>query len=312
LYGNKELGSKLLGNIEDLPEEWLSKMANSSYSLVGEANAKEWFEADLENKGLNSSQATRIWGRALDRIVKKDPEYALANLAESKISDAAKSRLIAKALDSADSNPEEELALISLLDSDEDRLMAQEILDVRALQDGGKMVASPAEWLDVFSKMDTVTGATASVMENQVSKWSAAELVELRSDFGGLSTEQQQKIAEAIMSVTSTGRRPYPDFEFSGDVVRALVINPEDVDVNERFDPAEPIKASSGYAVWLFRHDPAAATKWVSSLPDGEAKLWASKNLADNWSQYNPKAVEAWISKLPEDTQKEVRQHLEE
>lgn len=42
------------------------------------------------------------------------------------------------------------------------------------------------------------------------------------------------------------------------------------------------------------------------TLPDGDAKLWAQKNLATNWKQYDPQAADRWVNSLPPDQRDQV------
>ncbi len=50
---------------------------------------------------------------------------------------------------------------------------------------------------------------------------------------------------------------------------------------------------------------------FLNRLPDGDAKLWASKNVALNWNQYDPGAVSTWLKTLPNDVKTQVQKHLE-
>jgi len=49
---------------------------------------------------------------------------------------------------------------------------------------------------------------------------------------------------------------------------------------------------------------------WVSSLPEGPQQLWAKKNLAADWQNYDPEAAEKWISRQPDSQQKEIEDFL--
>ena len=94
---------------------------------------------------------------------------------------------------------------------------------------------------------------------------------------------------------------------FAGDTIRYLVENPS---ANESGGNADPVSASSIHAVNLVLEDPAAATEWVNTLPDGKAKTHALKNMATNWNQHDPKAVRDWLVTLPTGTRDEVKAHL--
>ena len=50
----------------------------------------------------------------------------------------------------------------------------------------------------------------------------------------------------------------------------------------------------------------AAASQWVQSLPDGEARSWALKNVAFAWALYDPKEAGQWVDSLPAAARAEV------
>ena len=56
--------------------------------------------------------------------------------------------------------------------------------------------------------------------------------------------------------------------------------------------------------------DPVAASDWVQTLPSGDGKLWAQKNLAANWAQYDPEAAKRWAASLPADARTEVQDFM--
>jgi hypothetical protein len=68
---------------------------------------------------------------------------------------------------------------------------------------------------------------------------------------------------------------------------------------------------ASQFAVNWSKIDPEAASQWVQSLPAGDAKLWAQKNLAANWTQHDPEAVDQWIKTLPAESRGEVEKFMQ-
>lgn len=65
------------------------------------------------------------------------------------------------------------------------------------------------------------------------------------------------------------------------------------------------IEEISRLSVHWTHQDPAAATQWIESLPEGSSRNWAAKNAAAQWARQNPEAAEAWLSKFPEAQQME-------
>jgi hypothetical protein len=48
----------------------------------------------------------------------------------------------------------------------------------------------------------------------------------------------------------------------------------------------------------------------VDSLPEGEARLWAQKNMAATWAEYDPEAAARWMQSLPTDTRAAVEEFI--
>jgi predicted Zn-dependent protease len=95
-----------------------------------------------------------------------------------------------------------------------------------------------------------------------------------------------------------------------GDAIRYLVAQPAAAGNNPQNSSKDPIAQASQFAVNWSKKDPEAASQWVQTLPSGDAKLWAQKNLAANWSQYNPEAVDQWIKTLPAASRGEVEKFI--
>jgi hypothetical protein len=68
---------------------------------------------------------------------------------------------------------------------------------------------------------------------------------------------------------------------------------------------------ASGLVSSWGRKDPVAAGRWVNSLPSGEARLWAAKNLAAQWNEYEPAAARQWTAGLPADERNQVQAYLD-
>jgi hypothetical protein len=69
-------------------------------------------------------------------------------------------------------------------------------------------------------------------------------------------------------------------------------------------------RQTSGLVSSWGRKDPVAAGRWVNSLPAGEARLWAAKNLAAQWAEYEPSAARQWAAGLPADERRQVDAYL--
>jgi len=312
LSTHKELTGKLLEHLDDLPEEWISQIGRR---VVNSGSAKEWLEVDLENSRLSDSQIIQLRDSALQNLIWKDPEYLLQNI--SKSSESKKSQLISRALARIQGDIEKREDLIAQMNP-EDQQLAQELLEKDTLERSLSNEKDPTAWLDVVSSLDT-SKVNSNTLSRQMSKWDESQRIEAKSSYNKLPAEQKRNIANLV---AEAGRRgSFSDAGFSGAAIKSLIDDsPPALDEIEQspdttfrrdYNPSEPVTAGSNYAVWLAEKDSGAAISWVSSLPDGNTKLWVSKNLASNLAQYAPKAVERWVETLPTDTQQKIREHMQ-
>lgn len=301
---NSELAEKLISEINNLPESWVSGIGENYYNFISEKNGRKWFDTDLEGAGFTASQVKRIKEYALSEMATSDPGFALQNLAISGVDSSIKQELITNAFRGAKPDDEKTARLIAMISSEEDRQLARDQLQVTELTATEGKPQQTAEWLE---KLGGIDGAQVRPYEilNQLRSWDKAKLDELRTGFNGLPVDQQQNIARVV---AAGGAYVQIDPGFAGDAIRSLVIHPPANTESRRDDP---VMASSSYAVHLSMSNPAAATSWINTLPEGNAKLWANKNLAANWNQYDPKAVAQWMKTLPPDAREQVSKHLQ-
>ena len=305
MYRNPELQGQVLDHLQDLPESFVRKIGRHSYSFIGTGNATQWLEADLTGKGFTATEARRIRERALDYASYNDPETALSAIGTTELSDSRKGRIIGNAMKSAGTDPEKAEAMIGLLSSAEDKALARASLD--AIHAAELKKTNPAEWLRTAASAPVGSGSGRD-MVSVMKELEKSDPAALRQEFAGMSVEQKQNLASAIGESLFNGD---VNAGFSGDAIRFFVENPPERKVNEAsFFSKDPASLSSNYAVSLGMKDPAAATQWVGTLPDGEAKYWAQKNLAKNLVQYDPKAVEQWLGTLPAGEREGVENYL--
>jgi hypothetical protein len=296
-----ELASQLIKHLSQLPDDWKGRIADS-WSRFSFREGKKWFETDLEAAGFSASQAKSIKGKALQSLASTDPEFAFANLAAA--DESSKEYIIIAALRSGNNDETRTTKLISLMPSEEDRQRAREQLLRTSVADtpGSKM--KPQEWLTQLSQLDEAGGFPRTALAN-LQNWDTAQLVELREGYNQMSFDQKRHIA---LMIASNASRFESDSDFFGDAIQFLVTNPPPA--SEAPD-VDPVMASSTYAVQLATSNPSAAISWINALPEGPAKLWARKNVAANWQQYDPKAVSTWIQTLPVSVREEITQHLQ-
>ncbi|HEY8960768.1 MAG TPA: hypothetical protein VIM57_01095, partial [Luteolibacter sp.] len=294
-----ELSAQLLKNLGRIPDEWKQLIAKN-WGSPAFRDGKKWFETDLESAGFSSAQAKAIKGKALQSLASQDPEFALTNLSAA---DESSKDYILASIFSREGDDARTEKLISLLPSEEDRKRAGHLLLQESLANKASPT-KPGEWLTQLSQLDERKGLPYAALAN-LQKWDTSQLAEARESFKQMPTEQRQHIALMLASSTSQS-----DMQsgFFGDALHFLVSHPPAVSETRQVDP---VMASSAYAARLVARNPSEATSWVESLPEGQAKLWARKNVAANWQQYDPVAARAWIKTLPADTREEVAKHLQ-
>jgi hypothetical protein len=299
---NADIASRLLDDLHDLPENWRAQLAANPHSFITEASAKKWLEADLEAAGFSPSQIKMVRTNSLYQLAYTNPEYAFANLG-SDLDATTRTHLITNALSHARNDPDKAEKLINLLGSEEDRALARTQMEVNETASGKGSAFEPTAWLDKLSHIGG-TSTDSSAVLRQLASMDKATLAALHAGFTELPPERQSAIGQLIASGSVQSAS---DSGFVGDALRAYVAHPPD-QIPDRYKGPEV--ASSVYAVSLLEIDSSAATTWVNSLPEGNAKLWAHKNVAYNWNQYDPNAVKSWLNTLPPATRDEVSSYL--
>jgi len=303
---NSALAEGLISGIGAMPETWKSSLAENPYNFIGEKNAKDWFHTDLEAAGFSPSQALSLKREALDHLASSDPEFMMTNLESADVDLRAKARLISSALRSAKGDGAEVEKLINLLGSEESKELARTQLKQLELTSNASKPPEPSKWLETIGGSDD-TLRPYQVL-GQLNGRDKAWFADLRSGFAELPSDQKLKIGRII---AAGGMSTEIDPAFAGEAIRALVTgSPSAPESNNKSQREDPVMASSTYAVQLAMTDPAAATSWINTLPEGDAKLWAYKNVAANWQQYDPKAVAQWLQTLPADARAPVAEHL--
>jgi hypothetical protein len=58
----------------------------------------------------------------------------------------------------------------------------------------------------------------------------------------------------------------------------------------------ERIRTTSEVAAQWAQVDPRGAAAWVESLPEGEHREWAARNVVMNWARYGEEEARAWVA----------------
>jgi hypothetical protein len=295
----------ILADLANLPPSWIGAIAANSYGFVTNDNAEQWISADLENSGFTADQAKRIRTNALGNLYNK-PEVALRLLTDVEMEENNRENLLGNIFRNLGGDADKAEKLIAMLGSEEDREAARGFFKPKT-EDVNPILDNPADWLASLAELDLKNGGGTFRHNSAVEEWDAAKVADLKRQFNGLPNETKGKVANNLLAQDYSNPSP-----IKADAIRYLLENPEPAP--EGTDSTHPrntpegknIQLASKYVGQLARTDPTAAGTWIASLPDGQPKLWAQKNLHSLWSQYDPAAAEEWFGTLPAATRESV------
>ncbi len=296
---------KLLEELAHLPASWKNRISSTAYRFTNGDNAAKWLEADLEGSGFSAEQARGIRGSAIQELGTRAPEDSLKAMRGMELEDHVRQNVIRNAFAS---NPDKVDALMALLDSEADREIARKIIEsgnAAADRPPAAKVETPAQWLEQAGSMSPNSGDSYQFLL-MLRNWDQEKIAELSGGFQHLPDESKRQVADLLV------KNPfgiYMDDSLQGEAIRYLVSNPTDGADTGQAD-REVTRSASVHAVRWAAKDPAAASQWTDSLPEGDVKMWARKNLAATWSQYDPGAASQWIDSLPAEARKEVNQFI--
>ncbi|MCW1916897.1 hypothetical protein OJ996_25130 [Luteolibacter sp. GHJ8] len=319
---NDNIKAGILDHLAGLPDSWKKQIANEPYNLINPDNAGKWLEADLEGMGFSGTDAKNVWNFAIQYYANKNPTEALAMLGNMDLEKGNRDNVIENIFRNAQNDPKKMEALMAALQTDEDRAIAQKF--VKVTDENGETVArkephlikEPKEWLEAVMSGDR---ANANTYTYYIQQWPKEKIEELTTEFRGMAAADKSSLA-MLLANSSHGDSGGSAQGLQGEAILYLVNNPppkEEPKQPENPSPFGPSRsfdannAASRHAVFLAQKDPDAASQWVQSLPAGETRQWAQKNLAKNWAMYDPEAMQQWVNTLSSTERKGVEEFLE-
>jgi hypothetical protein len=289
--------------VELLPPGWFGEIANQgSYYLV-RSDPGKWLDSDLEGMGLSAQQAAQVRSAAISQLASKDPDRVMQMLASGDWDEAQRRSAIHSLAGRMDSD-KVETWLASLTDPS-DIQAAKEAINSRSGSQNGKEVTPTSLLADL-------AGGTSLNWEQSraMGRWGEEKVAAFGKEFESLPAEQKPAVAKKFVESHYNG----VPAELRGQLIGYLLENPGpelagDASRPQRNDPL--VQAASQLAAEWADKDPAAAGRWVNSLPVGEDRLWAAKNLAARWAEYEPAATKRWVATLPGDERKQVQEYLD-
>ena len=293
LGSTEDIGSKLLGELSNLPPEWRSGMAMNPGRTVCPTNAQQWWDADLEGAGFSITQAKNLRIQALQHLASADPETNIARMDGLQLNPFQRSNIL-DGLFSLAKDPEKARDLIAGLQTQEERNAATRILGQRTAPRVEVEVKTPE---DLFAKLATEE-ANSGTYFLQVKNWDSEQVAALSAGFKSLPAEQKQKFSQIIIA---NMQFTDPPANLRDEAVRYFAENSPTKDAKSEDGWKSPNATISQYVVNLSTNDPVAASQWVQSLPSSNTKTWVQWNLVNNWQQYDPKAASQWKKSLSAD-----------
>lgn len=305
LQSNPKLGAKFLEELASMPSSWRNSLGDFPYYAVREETARKWLEMDLEKAGFSNHQVERIRSHAAERLIRIDPDFVMGLIGSLSLDKGEKAELFQSAFLRFWNSPEMAESLIAKLGSDEDKAAAREQLERLTLNHAKQGVKTPADWIDALGS-GGATGSSAYSFAAAAGRWDEKQVSEFRSGFNELPAKEKQNLALALAS-----RAEYTDGNRAlvSDAIGYLLHNPPEQD-RQGSMMDDPRMMASQYALRLASQDLSSASVWIDTLPAGEARMWAQRNVAKDLRQYDPAAVRDWIKTLPQAERDDLNKYL--
>jgi hypothetical protein len=298
---NSELMQEIAKRPDLLPAGWLGAAINGAgaYYLV-QKDPRKWLDTDLEALGLTESEASQIRSSAISQFGSKNTGELLSLFSSGKLGSSERQSAIATLMRSL---PADQVESFLATLADEQELAIAHSNQQRQQAGKSKEPSTPAGMLAHLAK----DGMSFNWEQSQeVGTWTKAQVKGFAGEFDGLPADQKSTVAAKL---AESSYRQLPR-EIETHVIEYLIENPPPQKEGRSQESNPATRAATQLAARWADEDPNAASKWVSSLPVGEERLWAAKNLASRWADYEPKAAERWMATLPEAERKEVQKYV--
>lgn len=289
---SQEMNKKLIGELGNLPDEWRRLMVSNPYEFVRGDNAKDWLKKDLTEVGFSASDIKSIRGTALQHLSYTDPTATIEQLGMMEIGPQARKEILEQVFRSNAGNLRELAAQLP----EEDQKMVNAMMDSRqesrSVSANGK--TTPDELLEKIVALDPAHVDKGSIFPS-LDSWDRGKVNALANGFTALPDDQKKRAASFITANGDYNRAPP---ELQGVALRYLAGQP-DAAAGGKEKGRDGLTAKiSFHAAGLATTDPEAAVSWVGSLPPGEARSWAQKNLLKTWIQFDPEGAGNWKKSL--------------
>ena len=307
ISGSPEMLTRLFADPARIPASWRSGIVNNTRFISNEDLFAFCWERDLQAAGFSQAQEQKLRQAAIQNFTHQAPEKALSRMDDAGFSPAQRKDLIQSIFSAAVMNDEQQDRLLGMLKTDEDWLTANEQLS-RSNHHRNRpptpllpLVDQPAQWLADFSQLDPTENASHQY-RRMLTRWEVGKVDELVTTFRSQPEDVKIRVAEKIALEWGNGTFDGQDLALYSEAIRILAAKPE--------GRPSIIRVTTTYALQWGEKNPAAAARWVASLPSGEPRDWARNNLAAQWSARDAAAADRWISSLPKEEQTGTRDFI--
>lgn len=279
--GGWGMGAKmLLANAASMPEGWIDKMAETT--IISNGCGDEWLTMRPPVKGIPDEVLAKIQLNAASGGFWDNDKLETG---KQLVTDGdwlpleTRAKLVASIVRTWRDGPEAEAEWLASLD-DELKGEFEKAPDHAAVSASKKIIPNhdrnPSQLIRTLGESGNSAGFGRSALN-----WDQTQIGEAISTVANLGPD-------AALKAFGEGDAAVPPAVRAALAARSLpAMQPEEVTGNF-------LRIASDWAAT----DPAGAAKWVETLPPGEAREWAAKNVVLRWSSYSPSEAKAWESRF--------------
>jgi len=298
--------AEIIAAVPGMPESWLNNFASNPWRLFQHQEGNEWLEADLEGLGFSKKQADDIRETGYGYLSYSHPGLVLKNITYDEKSRRSLESAVANLFRRGESREAEAQRVISEITNPEAREAATGYWKALVAGRMLKKTDDPAEWFQSLAGI--AAPLLAENVATQLRSLDGRKLEEYRAGFNALPAGAKDT---AALSIAKTASNSNASNAVYGDAIRYLANNPPATDPAKKpHEQFQLSRSASAYTVNLAMENPVKASEWVGSLPEGNTREWAAKNLAKYWNQYDPTAVSGWMKSLPGKEREQVQAYL--
>ena len=281
-----ELTERILAQPEKLPEGWLADLITADNFSIVRRDPKRWLELDLDAIGLPEDQVRKLRTYALRRLMYSHPQRLQEVLAATTVDPATRNQAIHSAVESmANVDRAKAAELIAQLTNPQERAFAQARLDEVRPREEMPGIGTPEE----IGKLAAFKGGND--ITNAMEGWGEDEIKRAAKAFEKLPPSEKDALAIKLGNSPMWSGRCIPLCAAAYD----HLLGNTSLQVHQGRTTQERAYA---FASLYGYQDPAAASRWVESLPAGEPRVWAAKNVAASWAEYYPEESRKWVEGL--------------